>query len=120
MKLFKAFPILAFKAFSPVFPVKNHYVILLHNSSYEIRAGLAQKKMVTMGIRKHIPGVLATGLAIDFLREAVPVYVLKIKDSMDFPKDPIEFLISGAAYALTFGPPVYAALKIAVADRVQR
>ncbi|MFH0929232.1 MAG: hypothetical protein V1818_02625 [Candidatus Aenigmatarchaeota archaeon] len=112
--------VFAFKASSPEILVKEKFVYLSHNSSYEKRYVLTSKKMMNMGLKKHITGALATGVVLDFLREAVPVYVLKIKDSMDYPKDPVEFLISGAAYALTFGPPVYTALKVATADRVQR
>lgn len=65
-----------------------------------------------MGIRKHIPGVAATGAAVIYLKETIPKYLAK-----EMPKDPVEFVLWAGTNILTFGPLAYAGLKILCQDR---
>jgi len=65
-----------------------------------------------MGLKKHIPGTIAVGGAVLFLKEAIPRYILK-----EMPKNPVEVALWGATHILTFGPPAYALLKICTYEK---
>ncbi len=68
-----------------------------------------------MGIKRHIPGVVATGATILYLTETIPKYLFRPK-----PENPIETILWAGTNVITMGAVGYVALKFLTYDKNDR